>query len=98
MNTLMDKLNSIIKEDSYFLDENGEVIIEKVKTSAINLDSHLINKLLKDDELKKAFFVSSGDVLIFDKVKFSWILSNNNFLPNSYTSYKNRIGLIDSNI
>ena len=97
MNTLMDKLNSIIKEDSYFLDENGEVIIEKVKTSAINLDSHLINKLLKDDELKKAFFVSSGDVLIFDKVKFSWIISNNNFLPNSYTSYKNRIGLIDSN-
>ena len=35
--------------------------------------------------------------MIFDKVNFSWVLNNKEFLPNSYTSFKNKIGLIDKN-
>lgn len=96
MNELINKLNSLIREDNYFLDENEEVIMEKVKTSAINLDDHLLNILINDEELKKAFFVKKDNVLIFDKIKFSWIINSNNFLPDSYTSYKNKIGLVDS--
>jgi len=97
MITLIDKLNSRIKNDDYFLDENKEIIKEKLKTSSLNLDEHLISILLSDEELKSAFFIEKNGVLIFDKVKFSWIISNSNFLPDSYTSYKNKIGLIDSN-
>lgn len=97
MKTLMDKLNNLFKGDSYFLDENGDVIKEKVKTSALNLDDHLLSILMSDDEVKNAFFKNSNNVLVFDKVKFSWIISNSDFLPNSYTSYKNKIGLSDSN-
>ncbi len=97
MITLIDKLNSRIKNDDYFLDENKEIIKEKVKTASLNLDEHLMSILLSDEEFKKAFFVENNGILVFDKVKFSWIISNNNFLPDSYTSYKNKIGLIDSN-
>lgn len=96
MKTIMDRLNKTFMSDKYFLDENGEVIKEKVKTSALNMDDHLIDLLLNDDELKKSFFIEKNKVLIFDKVKFSWIMSNNEFLPDSYTSFKNRIGLVDS--
>lgn len=96
MNNLINELNNLIKEDPYFLDENGQIIIEKVKTSAINLDEHLLEILINNDKLKNAFFINKKDVLIFDKIKFSWIISSNNFLPDSYTSYKNKIGLIDS--
>ena len=97
METLIDRLNQAIKEDSYFLDDSGEIIKEKVKTSAINMDSHLLDVLIKNPEFKKEFFVEKEGIYIFDKVKFSWIVSNNKFLPNSYTSYKNKIGLVDSN-
>ncbi len=97
MVTLIDKLNSRIKNDEYFLDENKEIIKEKIKTASLNLDEHLMSILLSDEEFKKAFFIESNGILVFDKVKFSWIISNNNFLPDSYTSYKNKIGLIDSN-
>lgn len=97
MITLIDKLNNKIKEDDYFLDENREIIKEKVKTASLNLDDHLMSILLGDEDFKSAFFIEKNGVLVFDKVKFSWIISNNKFLPDSYTSFKNKIGLIDSN-
>ncbi len=96
MKTLINKLNELFMNDTYFLDENGILLKEKIKTSAINMDEHLLSVLISDESVKNAFFVKKNDILIFDKVKFSWILSNNDFLPNSYTSYKNKIGLIDS--
>ncbi len=96
MVTLIDKLNDKIKADIYFLDEQGEIIKEKLKTSALNMDEHLLNVLLSDPDLKKAFFQQKNNIYIFDKVKFSWIINNSNFLPDSYTSYKNKIGLVDS--
>jgi len=43
---------------------------------------------------KSHFEGGTGDVLVFDKIKFVRFVSNKNFLPNSYTSYKNKIGLI----
>ena len=98
MLTLIDKLNNLLKSDPFFLDENGDIIKEKIKSSAISLDKHLLNILVSDKELKEAFFVEQNDMLIFDKVKFSWIVSNSSFLPDSYTSFKNKIGLVDSNM
>lgn len=96
MVTLIDKLNDKIKEDPYFLDENGEILKDKLKTSALNMDQHLLDILLLEKDFKDAFFTQKGNIYIFDKVKFSWIINNSNFLPDSYTSYKNKIGLVDS--
>lgn len=33
---------------------------------------------------------------VFDKVKFTWVLESKEFLPDSYTLYKNKIGLVDN--
>lgn len=95
MKNLIDKLSSLLLKDNYFLDENGEVIKEKIKTAALNLDPHLMNLLVTDDNMKEAFFKNVEGMLIFDKVKFSWVITNNDFLPDSFTSFKNKIGLID---
>ena len=56
MLTLIDKLNNLLKSDPFFLDENGDIIKEKIKSSAISLDKHLLNILVSDKELKEAFF------------------------------------------
>ena len=38
MKTLINKLSETLKKDTYFLDENEDIIIDKVKTAAINMD------------------------------------------------------------
>ena len=46
---------------------------------------------------QEGIFQRKNGILVFDRVKFSWVISNTDFLPDSYTSYKNEIGLVDSN-
>ncbi|MDU5504296.1 MAG: site-specific DNA-methyltransferase [Anaerococcus vaginalis] len=50
------------------------------------------NKLLKD-----VFFTKVDDIYVFDKNKFVWVLESKEFLPDSFTMYKNKICLVDSN-
>lgn len=47
--------------------------------------------------LKEYFFTEVDGILIFDKIKFGWVVNNREFLPDSYTRYKNKIGLVDRN-
>jgi adenine-specific DNA-methyltransferase len=42
---------------------------------------------------KKYFFTKIEDVMVFDKEKFLKFVSNKKFLPDSYTTFKNKIGL-----
>lgn len=56
-------------------------------------DSGLINKLLSDKDMKKLFFVESDSGLIFKKDIFLQFVSQKEFLPDSYTAYKVKIGL-----
>jgi adenine-specific DNA-methyltransferase len=57
------------------------------------MDSALLKLLLGNKETKKRFFSDVDGILVFDKVGFGWVINNRQFLPDSYTRYKNRIGL-----
>ena len=96
MKTLIDTLNDLFKSDSYFLDEEGNVLREKVKTSALKLDERLLKLLITNEQCSSTFFKDVDGIKIFDKSAFIWALNNIEFLPSSYTSFKNKIGLIDS--
>ena len=48
------------------------------------------------DTCKNRFFTEIDGVLVFDKVGFGWVINNREFLPDSYTRYKNKIGLTNS--
>ena len=51
---------------------------------------------MKSDE---RFFSDDGQLLrnaVFDKVGFGWVINNREFLPDSYTRYKNKIGLVNN--
>lgn len=97
MENILTKLENLLKSSKEYIDENGRVIRDKVQTDALNLNPTLIKILLNDEYICKDFFVDVSGVKVFDKVKFSWVLSNREFLPNSYTRFKNRIGLTDAN-
>ena len=60
---------------------------------AQNLDEELIELLLDNEELKKKFFTKVKDLLVFNQILFTQFLEQKNYLNDSYTRYKNKIGL-----
>ncbi len=96
MQNLLIDLKNILKQDSRLLVE-GKLIRNKVIELALQLDSDLLKILISNEKIKKYFFQNIDGILIFDKIKFQKFINNKTFLPDSYTSFKNRIGLTDDN-
>jgi len=94
MENLLNNLKSLLQKDERLVSE-GEILKNKVIELALKLDKGLIKLLLSDEKMKEVFFVEIGETLIFDKDKFVKFVSNKQFLPDSYTAFKNKIGLID---
>jgi adenine-specific DNA-methyltransferase len=72
---------------------NKGLIIDR----ALRLEPALIKLLLTNPSIKKQFFVDIEGILVFDKVAFQRFVNAKNFLPDSYTQYKNKIGLSTDN-
>ena len=63
----------------------------------MKMDKELIKLLLSNERIKNKFFTDVDGLLVFDKTAFGWAINNKAFLNDSYTRFKNTIGLIDSN-
>ena len=79
-------------EDNFCTDA-GELIKSNIETAALNLNPELIRLLLNNEQLSRHFFADVDGVKVFDKVKLQHFIMNKQFLPDSYTSFKNKIGL-----
>lgn len=97
MNSLYKTLMEVLRQKDYFFSENGELLRNAVYEAAMKMDPSLIKLLLDNDITKKHFFTDIDGVLVFDKIGFGWVINNKEFLPDSFTRYKNKIGLIDNN-
>ena len=87
-----EKVEKILKKEKTFLDESGGLDYIKVKDSADKIDEKLIELLITNKDIKKKFFVKVKDVYVFNINGFKFFLDENK-VNNSYTQYKNRIGL-----
>lgn len=94
MQNLLEDLKNLLKKDERLVSE-GELLKNKIIELALKLDKDLIKLLLSDKKMKEVFFVDVDGILIFDKDKFIKFVSNKQFLPDSYTAFKNKIGLVD---
>ncbi len=63
----------------------------------MKMDERLIRLLLLNEETNARFFADVDGVKVFDKMGFAWVINNRQFLPDSYTRFKNKIGLVDEN-
>lgn len=72
---------------------DGKLNKPKIEEQALALEPQLLKILLNHVGLKKHFFQDVDSLLVFDKVKFQKFISNKQFLPDSYTQFKNKIGL-----
>lgn len=97
MSNFFETVVEILKQDDRFFTAEGELLRNAVYEAAMKMDANLINLLLSNDEIRNRFFTETNGITIFDKVAFGYVINNREFLPDSYTRYKNKIGLANSN-
>lgn len=98
MENLFNHLEQVVlRMDSRFCTEDGHLLKNNVVEAALALDPKLLHYLLADEKLKKQFFSEVDGLLVFDKVKFQRFVMNKQFLPDSYTAFKNKVGLTNEN-
>jgi adenine-specific DNA-methyltransferase len=90
---LYQTLENQIKKEPNYVSDNGEVKKWVVLSKAQNLDEELIELLLEDPDLKESFFIKVKDVLVFKQTLFIQFLEQKNYLNDSYTQFKNKVGL-----
>lgn len=91
MQNLLQELTDLLSTDDRLVSE-GRLMKNKVVELALSVDPLLIRHLLKSDSMKSHFFSEVDGVVVFDKIKFQRFVNNKKFLPDSFTSYKNKIG------
>jgi len=94
MQNLLNDLKDLLQQDDRLV-VDGKLLKNKIIELGLQLDTSLLKMLLSHPSIKKHFFQEVEKVLVFDKIKFQKFVSNKSFLPDSYTSFKNKIGLID---
>ena len=88
-----EKLIAHLKTNPDFVDESGELLPAAVKDHAWKVDHNLIRLLLSDPEIKSTFFDEIDGHWVFNHNTFIDYINEKNFLANSYTQFRNKIGL-----
>lgn len=88
-----EKLINLLKKDSRFVDDEGELVRAAVIDRAWKIDRELVKLLLSDIKIKEKFFDEVEGHWIFNINTFIDYVSDKNFLADSYTCFRNRIGL-----
>ena len=91
--SLFNELEQLLRNESAYCSEDGILLKNAIVEAALALRPSLIKLLLSHDGMKRNFFTEIDGVLVFDKIKFQKFVMNKRFLPDSYTSFKNKIGL-----
>lgn len=96
MLSILNVLTNVLKSDERLVID-GKLAKNKIVELALNLDPSLLKLLLSDKQIRSHFFQEVDGMLIFDKVAFQRFVNNKSFLPDSFTQFKNKIGLsVDS--
>ncbi|MDD2599846.1 MAG: site-specific DNA-methyltransferase [Kiritimatiellae bacterium] len=88
-----ENLIELLKTDSRFVDDEGELVRAAVIDRAWKIDHDLVRLLLGKPEIKDKFFDEIECHWIFNINTFIEYVSAKNFLANSYTRFRNKIGL-----
>lgn len=86
------ELKNLFAADGKYV-AGGKLLKNTLIEMALKLDKDLIKLLLTSEKIKNYFFVEIEGVLVFDKDKFIKFIDSKEFLPDSYTAFKNKIGL-----
>ncbi|WP_164966503.1 DNA methyltransferase, partial [Streptococcus oralis] len=87
------ELEQVLAKNPNFL-VDGVLNKNKLAELARQYNPELLNQLMSNEKIAKHFFSKLQDgVLVFKKDVFLQFLNNKEFLPDSFTAYKTKIGL-----
>ena len=92
-----ERLINLLKTNPDFVDDTGELLRDRIKHHAWQFDHDLINLLLTDKEVEVKFFKEINGRWIFNNNTFVDYINDKNFLDDSYTQFRNKIGLTIDN-
>lgn len=92
MTNLYNHIKDLLSQNENYC-KDGKFFKNVIVEAALQLNPDLLKLIITDDKAKAHFFQEVEGILIFDKVKFQKFVSNKQFLPDSFTAYKNKIGL-----
>ena len=95
MQNLYNEMTEMLRKEAPDFFVNKKFNKSKVSDAAYSYNTALLEILLKNEGLKKQFFVEAGKTLVFKQHEFLQFLNNKSFLKDSYTEFKNQIGLQD---
>ena len=87
------KLIKLLESNPDFVDEAGVLHRANARERARKLDPDLIKVLLTDKEVEEKFFKEIEGRWIFDNNTFVDYITDKNFFTDSYTKFRNKIGL-----
>lgn len=96
MNKTFETLENLLKKDERFVSQDGKIMRNAVYEASNKMDEALLALLMSDEKIKEMFFKKVNDIYVYDKQKFNFVISNRQMLPDSYTRYRQDIGLINS--
>ena len=97
MSNFNQTLETTLKQNLDFIDNEGDLYKAKVIDSAWKVELKLIELLLENREIKAKFFMEIKGHWVFNVALFVAYIQDKNFLNDSWTNYKNKIGLMDGN-
>lgn len=92
---LLKELETTLRKEKGFVSDDGKLLKNSIIEAGLHLNPSLLKLLIENKVTKQVFFAKVGSALVFDKIAFQKFVSNKQFLANSYTSFKNKIGLSD---
>ena len=87
------KLEKLLKKNNRFINQEGDLLISEIIDRAYKIDKKLIELLLSDKEIKSKFFTEIKKHWVFDITAFVSYVHDKKFLNDSYTKFRNKIGL-----
>lgn len=93
MKNIFDTVADLLLTNDKYKAEDGKLLKAVVYSDVMAMSEDLLNLLLSNEDVKETFFKDVQGTLVFDKQKFAWFMESKEFLPDSYTSYTNKIGL-----
>ena len=90
---LYSTIEALLKNEPNYVTDDGDLKKWVIISKAQNYDAALISLLLESPEVKTHFFIPVKDVLVFNQALFIEFMEQKNYLNDSFTAYKNKIGL-----
>ncbi|WP_169737246.1 site-specific DNA-methyltransferase, partial [Ureaplasma canigenitalium] len=94
---LKQSLLDLVKgNEKYYSTEQNKLLLGNIFVAVNNHDPDFFKLLFHNELMKRTFFSKVDDFWIFNDQKFIDFINLKDFMPDSFTSFKNKIGLVDN--